>query len=118
MIFPLILSLVTFKKRMHHGESMNEPLVCVSFEGVTIEEILEEAASANLAGADLAELRFDMFFLIRPEEEEDDVREEEEGDEDQVIDEMLWERRDASDIEVGDIIAKLKEGIPLPVIFT
>lgn len=118
MIFSLTLLLVTVKKRMHHGESMNEPLVCVSFEGVTIEEILEEAARANLAGADLAELRYDRFFLIRPEEEEDDVREEEEGDEDLVIDEMLWERRDAGDIEVGEIIAKLKDGIPLPVIFT
>jgi 3-dehydroquinate dehydratase type I len=118
MIFPLTPSFVTVKKRMHHGESMNEPLVCVSFEGVTTEEILEEAARANLAGADLAELRYDRFFLIRPEEEEDDVREEEEGDEDQVIDEMLWERRGATDIEVGDTIAKLKDGIPLPVIFT
>ena len=31
---------------------MNEPLVCVSFEAVTVEEALEEAARANLAGAD------------------------------------------------------------------
>jgi len=118
MIFPPTLSLVTVKKRMHHGESMNEPLVCVSFEGVTIEEILEEAARANLAGADLAELRYDRFFIIRPEEDEDEAPEVEEYDQDLVIDEMLWERRDADDIEVGDIISKLKDGIPLPVIFT
>jgi 3-dehydroquinate dehydratase type I len=99
------------------GDSMNEPLVCVSFEGVTVEEILEEAARANLAGADLAELRFDRLFLIRPEIEED-AAEEEEGDEDLYIDENIWERRAAEDVDAEEVITHLKDGIPLPVIFT
>ena len=43
------------------ADTMNQPIVCVSFDGTTVDDFLEEAARANLAGADLVELRFDRL---------------------------------------------------------
>ena len=91
---------------------MNEPLVCVSFEAVTVDEALEEAARANLAGADLVELRFDRLFLVRPESPD----EEEENQE--MIDESIWDRRKLEDVDSDDVISRMKDGIAMPVIFT
>ena len=96
------------------GDSMTEPIVCVSFDGVTVDEILEEAARANLAGADLVELRFDRLYLISPPAEEiQELR-----DQNEIIDESTWERRDLGDVNVDEIISTLKDGIAMPVIFT
>lgn len=92
---------------------MNDPLVCVVLEGTTVEEMLDEAARGNLAVADLAEVRYDRLFLIPPEETEDEVT-----DELAYLDTSEWGVKEAGDIDVSAVIAELKEGIPLPVIFT
>ena len=42
---------------------MADPLVCVSLEGTTVKEMLDEAARAGIAGADLIEVRFDRLYL-------------------------------------------------------
>ena len=46
---------------------MADPLVCVSLEGTTVKEMLDEAARAGIAGADMIEVRFDRLYLSRPE---------------------------------------------------
>ena len=48
---------------------MADPKVCVSLEGTTVKEMADEAARANLAGADFVEVRFDRLYLKRPEAE-------------------------------------------------
>lgn len=97
---------------------MNDPLVCVVLEGTTVESMLDEAARGNLGGADLAEVRYDKLFLIPPEESVAPASEEEEGEPQAKRNENNWERRDAGDIDVNAVIEELKEGIPIPVIFT
>ena len=44
---------------------MADPLVCVSLEGTTVKEMLDEAARAGIAGADMIEVRFDRLYLSR-----------------------------------------------------
>jgi len=95
------------------GGPMNDPLVCVVLNGTTIEEMLDEAARSNLAGADLVEVRYDRLFLISPEVSEDN-----EEDELAYLDTSEWGVREPGDIDISAIIPDLKEGIPLPVIFT
>ena len=56
---------------------MADPLVCVSLEGTTVKEMLDEAARAGIAGADMIEVRFDRLYLSRPEPT---VTENEEGE--------------------------------------
>ena len=96
---------------------MKDPLVCVSLDGCTVKEVIDEAARANLNGADLVEVRFDRLYLISPKiDAQEDV-----GDRDAkplVPPESVWKRRSTSDIEVSETIEELKGGIPLPVIFT
>ena len=46
---------------------MADPKVCVSLEGTTVKEMADEAARANLAGADFVEVRFDRLYLKKPE---------------------------------------------------
>ena len=46
---------------------MADPKVCVTLDGTTIEEMTDEAARANLAGADIVEVRFDRMYLIKPD---------------------------------------------------
>ena len=94
---------------------MKDPLVCVSLDGCTVKEVIDEAARANLNGADLVEVRFDRLYLITPDSNTGD---DEEGDKSTTPLESEWERRGASDIEVSEILEELKGGIPLPVIFT
>ena len=54
------------------------PKVCVTLSGNTLEEMLEDAALATAAGADLIEVRFDNLWLKRveviPEDKGDDQR--------------------------------------------
>ena len=46
---------------------MADPKVCVALDGTTVEEMTDEAARANLAGADMVEVRFDRLYLIKPD---------------------------------------------------
>jgi 3-dehydroquinate dehydratase type I len=94
---------------------MADPLVCVSLEGTTVKEMLDEAARAGIAGADLIEVRFDRLYLSRPEPT---VTENDEGEVTKTMPPANeWPVRDFSDIDVGASITALKEGIALPVIF-
>ena len=46
---------------------MAEPKVCVSLEAITVEEMIDEATRANIAGADYVEVSFDRLYLNKPE---------------------------------------------------
>ena len=46
---------------------MAEPKVCVSLEAITVEDMIDEATRANIAGADYVEVRFDRLYLNKPE---------------------------------------------------
>ena len=46
---------------------MAEPKICVSLEGISVDEMIDEANRANIAGADYVEVRFDKLYLINPE---------------------------------------------------
>lgn len=95
---------------------MTGPKVCVSLDGTTVKAMADEAARANLAGADMVEVRFDRLYLKKPEPVE---VEGEDGEIKRVLaPEEEWPVRDESDVDVDEAIAALKESIPLPVIFT
>ncbi|MBT4066580.1 MAG: type I 3-dehydroquinate dehydratase [Euryarchaeota archaeon] len=94
---------------------MADPKVCVVLDGTTVEEMTDEAARANLAGADMVEVRFDRLFLIRPDPT---ISEEEEGESVAMPPENEWETSEMSSVDVGAAIASLKEALPLPVVFT
>ena len=97
---------------------MSDPQICVSLDSVTVDGVKDEAVRANLAGADMIELRFDRLFLNRPEPIEI-ASDEEEGETKKVMpDENDWQVSDFSDLDVSDVISQLKEAIPLPVVFT
>ena len=98
------------------GGPMKDPQVCVSLDGCTVKEVIDEAARANLNGADLVEVRFDRLYLIAPEINEEDL--EDKDAKPLLPPESKWEKRSTSDIEVSKVIEELKGGIPLPVIFT
>ena len=94
---------------------MADPKVCVALDGITIEEMTDEAARANLAGADMVEVRFDRLYLIRPDPT---IAEEEEGEKVSLPPENEWDTSDMSEVDVDATISSLKEGLPLPVVFT
>ena len=94
---------------------MADPKVCVSLDGTTVDEMIEEAARANLAGADMVEVRFDRLFLKKPDVT---ISDEEEGEVVATPPENQWETMDFSEVNIEDSISSLKEGVPLPVIFT
>lgn len=95
---------------------MADPKVCVSLEGTTVKEMADEAARANLAGADFVEVRFDRLYLKRPEAE---AVEDEDGEVKHIMPpDNEWPVREMDSIDVDESIQNLKESIPLPVIFT
>ena len=95
---------------------MSEPKVCVSLDGTTVKSMADEAARANLAGADFVEVRFDRLYLKKPEPTE---VEGEDGEIKRVMPhESEWPVKDFSEVDVETAIQSLKESIPLPVIFT
>ena len=95
---------------------MADPKVCVSLEGTTVKEMADEAARANLAGADYVEVRFDRLYIKRPEAQ---AVEDENGEVKHVMPpESEWPARDMDSIDVDVSIQNLKESIPLPVVFT
>ena len=97
------------------ADSMADPKVCVALDGTTVEEMTDEAARANLAGADMVEVRFDRLYLVKPDPT---ISDEEEGEKPELPPENDWETMNMEDVDVESSIAALKEGLPLPVIFT
>ncbi|HIF45915.1 MAG TPA: type I 3-dehydroquinate dehydratase [Candidatus Poseidoniales archaeon] len=94
---------------------MADPKVCVALDGTSVAEMTDEAARANLAGADLVEVRFDRLYLIKPDPT---ITEEEEGERSVMPPEHDWETKAYGEVEIDSSIASLKQGLPLPVIFT
>jgi 3-dehydroquinate dehydratase-1 len=94
---------------------MADPKVCVALDGTTVEEMTDEAARANLAGADMVEVRFDRLYLVKPDPT---ISDEEEGEKVELPPENDWDTVDMSEVDVDAAIESLKEGLPLPVIFT
>ena len=95
---------------------MAEPRICVSLEGISVDEMIDEANRANIAGADYVEVRFDKLYLIKPEPT---VTENEDGEKiSKMAPEKEWSVKDFKEIDVESSISSLKEGIPVPVIFT
>ncbi|RPG74282.1 MAG: type I 3-dehydroquinate dehydratase [Euryarchaeota archaeon TMED248] len=95
---------------------MAEPKVCVSLEGITVDEMIDEANRANIAGADYVEVRFDKLYLIKPEPT---VSENEDGEKiSKMPPETEWTVKDFEEIDIEESISALKEAIPVPVIFT
>lgn len=95
---------------------MAEPKVCVTLEGTTVKEMGDEAARANIAGAEFVEVRFDRLYLIKPQPV---AQEDENGEIKHIMaPDSEWHVKDANEIDAGNAISTLKESIPLPVIFT
>jgi len=95
---------------------MADPKVCVTLDGTNVEQMADEAARANLSGADMVELRFDRLYLIPMEPVE---IEGEDGETKSITPpEDEWQKKTVSEINVEETISQLKERIPLPVIFT
>ena len=95
---------------------MAEPKVCVSLEGITVDEMIDEANRANIAGADYIEVRFDKLYLIKPEPT---FTENEDGEKiSKTPPETEWTVKDFKDVDIEKSISALKEAIPVPVIFT
>ncbi len=95
---------------------MAEPKVCVSLEGITVDEMIDEANRANIAGADYVEVRFDKLYLIKPEPT---ITENEDGEKiSKMPPETEWAVKDFEEIDISESISALKEAIPVPVIFT
>ena len=95
---------------------MAEPKVCVSLEAISVEEMIDEATRANIAGADYVEVRFDKLYLNKPEPI---ISVNDDGEEISKIPPIEeWGVKDFSEIDIDAAISKLKDGIPVPVVFT
>ena len=95
---------------------MAEPKVCVSLEAISVEEMIDEATRANIAGADYVEVRFDKLYLNKPEPVISTNNDGEEISKIPPIEEGGV--KDFSEIDFDAAISKLKDGIPVPVVFT
>ena len=113
-IIPLTFRIATVNEEGKVADSMADPKVCVALDGTTVEEMTDEAARANLAGADMVEVRFDRLYLVKPDPT---ISDEEEGEKPELPPENDWETMNMEDVDVEASIAALKEGLPLPVIF-
>ena len=95
---------------------MPEPTICVALDSTNVDDMVDEAARASTAGADLVEVRFDRLYLTKPEPV---VIEQEDGESKSVMPpEAEWPISDASSIDAEQTIQKLKDSIAVPVIFT
>ena len=110
-----VFRIATVNEEGKVADSMADPKVCVALDGTTVEEMTDEAARANLAGADMVEVRFDRLYLVKPDPT---ISDEEEGEKPELPPENDWETMNMEDVDVEASIAALKEGLPLPVIFT
>ena len=107
---------MSVKNGVQVAQFMADPKVCVSLEATTVKEVMDEAARANLSGADIIEIRFDRLYLIKPQAT---ISESEEGERISYTPPAVeWATRDFDSINVETSIESFKEGIPLPVIFT
>ncbi len=107
---------MSVKNGVQVAQFMADPKVCVSLEATTVKEVMDEAARANLAGADIIEIRFDRLYLIKPQAT---ITEGEEGERISYTPPAVeWATREFESINVETSIESFKEGIPLPVIFT
>tara|TARA_B100001113_G_scaffold270397_1_gene225122 strand:- start:607 stop:1413 length:807 start_codon:yes stop_codon:yes gene_type:complete len=97
---------------------MARPKVVVSLCGNTVEEMLEDAALATAAGADMVEVRFDQLWIQREAVIEED--ENEEGDRKRRNREPKWNYipLPIESVDVEASINAFKSGIRIPVIFT
>ena len=95
---------------------MAELKVCVSLESTTVDEMVDEAARANLSGADMVEIRFDRLWLDKPEPE---IVEDENGRSREVMSlENTWAVNDLEHVEVEAALDRLAEGIQAEAMFT
>ena len=95
---------------------MPEPTICVALDSTTVKAMVDEAARASTAGADIVEIRFDRLYLSKPEPVE---VEQEDGETKSVMaPESEWPINDVTSIDADASIQKLKESIGIPVIFT
>ena len=95
---------------------MAELRVCVSLESTTVDEMVDEAARANLSGADMVEIRFDRLWLDKPEPE---IVEDENGRTREVMSlENTWAVNDLEHVEIEAALDRLVEGIQAETMFT
>ena len=95
---------------------MPEPTICVALDSTNVDDMVDEAARASTAGADLVEVRFDRLYLTKPEPV---LVEQEEGEPKSVMPpEVEWPISDAASIDAAETIQKLKDSIAVPVVFT
>ena len=95
---------------------MPEPTICVALDSTNVDHMVDEAARASTAGADLVEVRFDRLYLTKPEPV---LVEQEEGEPKSVMPpEAEWPISDAASIDAAETIQKLKDSIAVPVVFT
>lgn len=98
------------------GMLMPEPTICVALDSTNIDDMVDEAARASTAGADLVEIRFDRLYLTKPEP---NLVEQEDGETKSVMPpESEWPISDASTLDAEKSIQRLKDAIAVPVIFT
>ena len=84
---------------------MAELRVCVSLESTTVDEMVDEAARANLSGADMVEIRFDRLWLDKPEPE---IVEDENGRTREVMSlENTWTVNDLEHVEIEAALDRL-----------
>ncbi len=100
---------------------MSRPLVCVSLNGYTVDDILKDAAVATAAGADLVEVRLDKLWAREQETEPAANDSEAESDDDSkgpkyIPPEIILQPLDSVDLE--STLDSLKQGIDLPVVLT
>jgi 3-dehydroquinate dehydratase type I len=95
---------------------MTDLRVCVSLESTTVDDMVDEAARANLSGADLVEVRFDRLWLEKPAP---DIVEDENGRTREVMSlETTWAINDLESVGIDAAIDRLFEGIPTDIMFT
>ena len=101
-----VFRIATVNEEGKVADSMADPKVCVALDGTTVEEMTDEAARANLAGADMVEVRFDRLYLVKPDPT---ISDEEEGEKPELPPENDWETMNMEDVDVEASIAALKE---------
>ena len=76
---------------------MPEPTICVALDSTNLDDMVDEAARASTAGADLVEVRFDRLYLSKPDPV---MVEQEEGEPKSVMPpEAEWPIADVSSVD-------------------
>lgn len=118
-------SISTVSAELHPASSLNRyrqsgrlmplPKVCVTLSGHTMKQMLEDAALATAAGADLIEIRFDNLWVIKKE-----IIEEESSDESKKGKRKKWEFEPLplGHVNVESCLNSFKTALTTPYIFT